>query len=173
MQPLTAANLKAYLDANPATFKTGNVQPDGFLLTPDIGFALGAAIGTLPNPVKQATVSKPVTFASLAGACPTTLVSLPDADIAPIQQKLDAGDAQGLMNWAVLLNIRTINGVKVMSDAEKTAVMALCTATQPDPSYSPTIPGKSALETNFSNADGSVPCHSLPFSVINDALGRK
>jgi hypothetical protein len=121
---LTAANLRTFFEAHPSTYKPSidqqpDVQADGYLATPHIYNLLTGSYGTVANPAPAPQIPQPVTFAALAAACPLALATVPDADIAPIQAKLDAHDNAGLVNWAVLLNVRTIAGSKIMSDGEK------------------------------------------------------
>lgn len=164
-QQLTQANLKAFFDANPGKYKTGAVLADGYLPTDQLGFALGASVGTVPNPFPQPTVSKPLTIAGVRSITPQTLGTLAAAPDYMIQLEVVAarirvGDNAGLAAWGDTLLL-----LSKMPQAEHDSLTALCSATQLDPNWSPTVPGPSDMQTQFG-------VHTVLHSDIAGALGR-
>lgn len=158
-------SFKTLFDSNPDKYKTGATQVDGYLPTPVLGILLGTAVGTRPNPIAQLTIAKPITFGALRTAAPITLgtlASAPDnlANLEVIASRVRAGDSFGVQQWADTLLL-----IGKMNQTEHDAVSALCSATQLDPNWSPTVPGLSDLEVNF----GVV---SVLHSDIDSALGR-
>lgn len=159
---LTPANLKAFLDANPARYKSGpDLQPDGYLTTGHIeNLLVGQQL--IANPQPQGTIPKPWTAMQLLGVVSAaTQGNLAGHNlIAEVQVCAMSQDAAGILALAQL----AVN-VGAMTPAEQTAVQAIVTATQPDPAWPAQVQGPSDLQNNFGVA-------SLPPANITYTNGK-
>lgn len=114
----------------------------------EIGRLLTEAFGTAPNPEPQRTIPVPLSVPRLLGALSVEgqvfIATQRASDLEPLAARVRAGDGDGIKRWADLYGLSG-----QLSPSDVAAVYGAVDATQPDPTYTPEIPGPCRLLALF------------------------
>jgi hypothetical protein len=155
---LTAAEIKATIDAAPAKYLVGELKPDGYPSTAQLENLLLGSYGEIDNPEPAPQILTPFTFDDVLANASGFLKAVPDTLLTDVLTRINSQDRDGLSHIAAVLHAR-----KVIDDAALQEVTAIVTASKPDPDHPAKVPAPSDAE-KFAGR--------ITPKLIAEALGR-
>lgn len=166
----TLADIRAEFDGNPARYKTGPVEADGYLPTKTLTGLLGemqfkanpAAAKKVPDPAKVnvQTLLQAVAGGRAADGTTSPLALIPEDSLARVGQYIADQD---IVTLTITLDVWHARGY--INGDTKTAARALVTATVDDPNHSAQVPTQPRVTELWGEG-------GISAAIIDAALGR-